>query len=116
MPDFGRVSQIDASKYDAGTAYISVRRPLLNDRAPYIFKTADYGKTWKSITNGLPRDNLSYAKIIIEDPVRRGGQLHDPGVGAGVPAGAAHFVNEEATDLLGQLTELLGPQRAEVRG
>jgi photosystem II stability/assembly factor-like uncharacterized protein len=70
MPDFGRVSQIDASKFDAGTAYISVRRPLLNDRAPYIFKTADYGKTWTKIVNGLGAED--YVHAVREDPTRRG--------------------------------------------
>jgi hypothetical protein len=43
MPDFGRVSQIDASAFDDGTVYLSVRRPLLDDRAPYIFRSTDYG-------------------------------------------------------------------------
>ncbi|WP_434480085.1 WD40/YVTN/BNR-like repeat-containing protein [Gemmatimonas sp.] len=70
MPDFGRVSQIDASAFDAGTAYISVRRPLLNDRAPYIFKTIDYGKTWTKIVNGLGAED--YVHAVREDPTRRG--------------------------------------------
>ena len=70
MPDFGRVSQIDASAFDAGTAYISVRRPLLNDRAPYIFKTTDYGKTWTKIVNGLGVED--YVHAVREDPTRRG--------------------------------------------
>ncbi len=70
MPDFGRVSQIDASAFDAGTAYISVRRPLLNDRAPYIFKTTDYGKTWTKIVNGLGAED--YVHAVREDPTRRG--------------------------------------------
>jgi photosystem II stability/assembly factor-like uncharacterized protein len=70
MPDFGRVSQIDASKFDAGTAYISVRRPLLNDRAPYIFKTTDYGKTWSKIVNGLGAED--YVHAVREDPSRKG--------------------------------------------
>ncbi len=70
MPDFGRVSQIDASAFDAGTAYISVRRPLLNDRAPYIFKTTDYGKTWTKIVTGLGAED--YVHAVREDPTRRG--------------------------------------------
>ncbi|HJS24691.1 MAG TPA: hypothetical protein VJ751_10080, partial [Pyrinomonadaceae bacterium] len=39
---------------------------------PYIYKTKDYGKTWKAITSGIPRSMLSYAHCIREDPVRRG--------------------------------------------
>jgi hypothetical protein len=53
MPEFGRVNQIDASAFDAGTAYVSVRRPLLDDLSPYIFRTHDFGKTWTKIVNGL---------------------------------------------------------------
>lgn len=70
MPDFGRVSQIDASNFSAGTAYISVRRPLLNDFAPYIFKTTDYGRTWTKIVSGIRAD--AYVHAVREDPTRRG--------------------------------------------
>ncbi|MEQ1690067.1 MAG: glycosyl hydrolase [Gemmatimonas sp.] len=70
MPDFGRVSQIDASAFSAGAAYISVRRPLLDDRAPYIFRTADYGRTWTKIVNGIRPD--AYVHAVREDPTRKG--------------------------------------------
>ncbi|HSG48758.1 MAG TPA: hypothetical protein VLA43_13140 [Longimicrobiales bacterium] len=70
MPDFGRVSQIDASAFDAGKAYVSVRRPLLNDQSPYIWKTEDYGRTWTKIVNGI-RDN-AYVHAVREDPTREG--------------------------------------------
>jgi hypothetical protein len=70
MPDFGRVSQIDASKFSSGTAYMSVRRPLLNDLTPYIFKTTDYGRTWTKIVNGIRED--AYVHTVREDPTRRG--------------------------------------------
>ena len=53
MPDFGRVSIIDASKFDAGSAYVAVKKPLLADFAPYIFRTHDFGKTWTKIVNGI---------------------------------------------------------------
>ena len=51
MPDLGRVSQIDASAFDAGTAYIAVKKPLLADFAPYIFRTHDFGRTWTKIVD-----------------------------------------------------------------
>jgi photosystem II stability/assembly factor-like uncharacterized protein len=70
MPDFGRVSQIDASAFDVGTAYISVRRPLFDDFAPYIFRTTDYGKSWTKIVNGIRPD--AYVHAVREDPHRRG--------------------------------------------
>jgi photosystem II stability/assembly factor-like uncharacterized protein len=68
-PDFGRVSIIDASAFDAGTAYAAVKRPLLGDEGPYLFRTHDYGRTWTKIVNGLkPND---YAQAIREDQKRR---------------------------------------------
>ncbi len=70
MPEFGRVSQIDASNFAAGTAYLSVRKPLLDDRSPYIFKTTDFGKTWTKIVNGIRAD--AYVHAVREDPTRRG--------------------------------------------
>jgi len=70
MPDFGRVTQIDASAFDEGTAYVSVRRPLLNDFAPYIFKTGDLGRTWTKIVTGIRAD--AYVHAVREDPTRRG--------------------------------------------
>ena len=70
MPDFGRVSQIDASSFESGTAYLSVRRPLLNDFSPYIFKTSDFGRTWTRIVTGIRPD--AYVHAVREDPTRRG--------------------------------------------
>ena len=70
MPEFGRVSQIDASSFDDGTAYVAVKRPLLNDVAPYVFRTHDFGKTWTKVVNGIrPND---YVHAVREDPTRKG--------------------------------------------
>lgn len=70
MPDFGRVSQIDASSFNSAAAFISVRRPLLNDHSPYIFRTYDYGQTWEKVVNGI-KDN-AYVHAVREDPNRPG--------------------------------------------
>ncbi len=70
MPDFGRVSQIDASAFEAGRAYVSVRRPLLDDFAPYIWKTSDYGESWTRIVGGIRED--AYVHAVREDPARQG--------------------------------------------
>jgi photosystem II stability/assembly factor-like uncharacterized protein len=70
MPDLGRVSQIDASVFDAGTAYIAVKKPLLEDFAPYFFRTHDFGRTWTKIVAGIPPND--YAQTIREDPTRKG--------------------------------------------
>jgi hypothetical protein len=66
------VSNIEASRHDSGTAYITVDFHQMNNRDPFVYKTTDYGRTWTAITNGIPRGMLSYAHCIREDPVRRG--------------------------------------------
>jgi photosystem II stability/assembly factor-like uncharacterized protein len=70
MPDFGRVSIIDASAFDPATAYVAVKRPLLDDKAPYVFRTHDFGKTWAKIVTGIRGDDWVHA--VREDPTRRG--------------------------------------------
>ena len=72
LPPMGTVGNIEASRYDAGTAYISVDLHQVDNRDPFVYKTTDYGRTWKAITNGIPRSMLSYAHCVREDPVRRG--------------------------------------------
>jgi photosystem II stability/assembly factor-like uncharacterized protein len=72
LPVWGAVRSIAPSRYDAGTAYITVDFHQVNNRDPFIYKTTDYGRTWKSIVNGIPKSMLSYAKVIYEDPKRRG--------------------------------------------
>ena len=72
LPAWGTISNIEASRYDAGTAYITVDLHQVNNRDPFVYKTSDYGKSWKQITNGIPRSMLSYAHCIREDAVRRG--------------------------------------------
>ncbi len=70
MPDFGRVSQIDASAFEPGGAYVAVKRPLLDDLAPYIFRTRDFGKSWTKVVTGIPATD--YVHVVREDPARRG--------------------------------------------
>src|SRR5262249_20409888 len=70
MPDFGRVSLIDASAFDSATAYVAVKRFLLDDKAPYIYRTHDMGKTWTKIVAGIRGDDFVHA--VREDPARKG--------------------------------------------
>ena len=72
MLPWGTVSNIEASRYDPGTAYITVDGHQVNNRDPWVYKTNDYGKTWKQITNGIPHNMLSYAHCVREDPTRQG--------------------------------------------
>jgi len=72
LPPWGTISNIEPSRYNAGAAYITVDFHQVNNRDPYVYKTSDYGKTWKLITNGIPHSMLSYAHCVREDPVRQG--------------------------------------------
>ena len=73
LPEGGRVAFIDPSPHRRGSAYFAVYRYLLGDYAPYIYKTDDYGATWKRLTdgtNGIPADTP--ARVVREDPGREG--------------------------------------------
>ena len=72
IPTWGSVRHIEPSRYDAASAYIIVDAHQENNRDPWIYKTTDFGKSWKLIVNGIPKSPLSYAHIIREDPRRRG--------------------------------------------
>jgi photosystem II stability/assembly factor-like uncharacterized protein len=70
MPEWMQINSLDASPHAAGTAYIAGTRYKSDDMRPYLYKTSDFGKTWKKITNGIP-DN-AFTRVIREDPARRG--------------------------------------------
>jgi photosystem II stability/assembly factor-like uncharacterized protein len=70
MPEWSTVDLIEASPFDANTAYVAVDRHKLDDLKPYIFKTTDAGKTWTTITTGIPEGANVHA--VREDPKRRG--------------------------------------------
>jgi len=72
--DFTRISTVEPSphKSKAGTAYVAGKRYLVppGDRSPYLFRTDDYGKTWRKIVNGIAPHH--YTHSIREDPKRPG--------------------------------------------
>lgn len=73
MEPGGRVQFIEASPHRKGSAYYAAYRYLLGDYRPYIYKTDDYGRTWKRLTdgtNGIPAD--SPTRVVREDPDRAG--------------------------------------------
>jgi photosystem II stability/assembly factor-like uncharacterized protein len=65
-----KVTMIEASHFDAMTAYVAVERHQLEDYDPHLYRTRDGGKTWQSITGGLPPG--VYAQTVKEDPQSRG--------------------------------------------
>ena len=70
MPEWIQINSIDASSFEAGTAYVAATAYKLDDFKPYLFKTSDYGKTWKKITSGIPAG--AFTRVVREDPNRRG--------------------------------------------
>ncbi len=54
MPEWIQINSIDASPHDAGTAYVAATMYKWDDNRPYLYKTTDYGQTWKKITKGIP--------------------------------------------------------------
>ena len=73
LPAWSTISQISPSVFDAGTAYIAVDKHLMDDRKPYLFKTTDFGATWKSITGNIPSESpLDYTLSIAENPNKKG--------------------------------------------
>lgn len=70
MPEWGTVSMIEASPTDAGTVYVAVERHKMDDFTPYVFKTSDFGKTWTTLVNGIPKDD--YVHAVRVDPKRKG--------------------------------------------
>ena len=70
MPEWATVSLIDPSPRTPGAAYMAVDRHRMDDFHPYIYKTADYGKTWTRIVGGLPA--TAFVHAVREDPKRKG--------------------------------------------
>ncbi len=70
LPEWGRISQIDASPFAAGTAYASVDFHEMDNAKAYVFKTEDYGKTWTSIAGNIPGDTPVH--VVREDPNQKG--------------------------------------------
>ncbi|MEO8373220.1 MAG: glycosyl hydrolase, partial [Candidatus Solibacter sp.] len=70
MPEWIRINSIDASGFAAGTAYVAATNYQQDDFRPYLYKTGDYGKTWKKIVNGIPAN--AFTRVVREDPNRKG--------------------------------------------
>jgi photosystem II stability/assembly factor-like uncharacterized protein len=70
MAKFTRVNHIDPGRHDPAVAYVAATRYQLDDFAPYLWKTADYGRTWTRIDAGIPAG--AYTRSLREDAVKRG--------------------------------------------
>lgn len=70
MPEWTLISMIEPSPHEPGAAYVAATRYKLDDTQPYLYKTRDYGRTWTTITHGIPAHD--FTRVIREDPARRG--------------------------------------------
>jgi photosystem II stability/assembly factor-like uncharacterized protein len=70
LTPWSKISQLDASNFDAETLYAAVNRFRLDDLRPHIYRTHDGGRTWKSIVSGIPDNEV--VNTVREDPVRKG--------------------------------------------
>jgi photosystem II stability/assembly factor-like uncharacterized protein len=70
LTGWSKVTQLDASHFDAGVAYASVSRLRVDDLKPYVYRTRDGGATWQPIVAGLP--DGAPVNAVREDPRRQG--------------------------------------------
>ena len=66
LPQWAEITSIEPSHTDKGTAYLTASRYQYDDFHPYIYKTTDFGKTWTSLSTGLPSDQYLYT--VRQDP------------------------------------------------
>ncbi len=65
LSGWSKISMIEASHFDPGVAYVAVDRHRLDDYAPHLYRTRDYGKTWQPITNGIASN--TFVRAIRQD-------------------------------------------------
>ena len=70
MPEWTMINSIDPSPFDPGTCYVAGTRYKLGDYKPYLYKTTDYGVTWKNITKGISEED--FTRVIRADPGHEG--------------------------------------------
>ena len=77
IPEWIRINCIAASPFDAGTAYVAATMYLSDDFHPFLYRTTDYGKTWKKIVSGIPDDD--FTRAIRPDPKVEGAAVRRNG-------------------------------------
>jgi photosystem II stability/assembly factor-like uncharacterized protein len=70
MPEWMMINSVEPSVFDAGTCYVAGTRYKSGDFAPYLYKTNDFGKTWKKITSGIASEH--FTRVLREDPKQKG--------------------------------------------
>jgi photosystem II stability/assembly factor-like uncharacterized protein len=70
LPDWIQINSIEAHPTVKGAAYVAATMYKSGDFQPYLYKTADYGKTWTKITSGIPETH--FTRVVRADPKRPG--------------------------------------------
>src|SRR4051794_3001795 len=68
-PEWVQINSIEASPFEAGTAYAAATLYKFDDNRPFLYKTTDFGKSWKQITDGIPA--TTFTRCIREDPNKK---------------------------------------------
>jgi hypothetical protein len=72
LPEWGTINNIEPSRFDPAVAYVSVDFHQIGNNDPYVYRTDDYGASWTSISDGIPKGVFSYVRVVREDPTRPG--------------------------------------------
>ncbi len=70
LPEWSLISLLEPSPHDPATCYMAATRYKLDDYAPYLYKTTDYGQSWTRMNQGIPADD--FTRVIRCDPAREG--------------------------------------------
>jgi photosystem II stability/assembly factor-like uncharacterized protein len=70
IPEWIQINSVEASPHEAGAAYVAATMYKSDDFKPYLYKTGDYGRTWRKIDAGIP--DGAFTRVVREDPARRG--------------------------------------------
>jgi photosystem II stability/assembly factor-like uncharacterized protein len=72
LPPWGTIGNVEPSRHDPATAYISVDLHQMGDFDPWIYRTTDYGRSWQKISAGIESSPHSFVHVVREDPKRPG--------------------------------------------
>jgi photosystem II stability/assembly factor-like uncharacterized protein len=70
LPEWAQINSIEPDPFEKGGLYVAATRYKLDDFRPYLYRTTDYGKTWKKIVAGIPEQH--FTRVVRADPGRKG--------------------------------------------
>ena len=68
--EWSRIGCIEVSRHHAGTAYVAASRHKLDDFSGYLYKTEDFGASWRVLSNTFPDGEIT--RVVREDPAKPG--------------------------------------------